>query len=194
MTSLQTTTEAPPLPAPGVWRVDPAHSSVHFAARHLGLSDVRGMFSIFSAEIEVGDTPDGSRLDAVIDATSINTWFEMRDGHLRSPDFLDVDNFQEIRFVSTSVEESDDRWKVHGDLTIRGATKPAVLDVVYRGQADDPMTQAKRTGFSAHLAIQREDFGIAPGGPMAALVGKTIDVSIEAEAVFDSEGGSSQPW
>jgi len=183
MTSVQTQDKAT-LPSPGKWEIDPSHSPVQFGAKHLGLSKIRGHFSNYSAEIHVGETLEESRVQAVIDASSIDTQLDMRDEHLRSPQFLDVARFSEIRFVSTAIEPAEERWLVRGDLTIRDVTKPVALEVVYHGDADDPMTQVKRAGLSARLEIEREDFGIRLGGPMATLVGKTVEIEIEAEAVL----------
>jgi polyisoprenoid-binding protein YceI len=183
MTSVQTQDKGM-LPIPGKWEIDPSHSSVQFGAKHLGLSKIRGHFSSYSAEIHVGESLEESRVQAVIDASSIDTQLDMRDEHLRSPQFLDAANFSEIRFVSTAIEPAGERWLVRGDLTIRDVTKQVALEVAYHGDADDPMTQVKRAGLSARLEIEREDFGIRLAGPMATLVGKTVEIEIEAEAVF----------
>lgn len=181
---LQTT----PLPRAGRWKLDPAHTTVGFWAKHLGLAKVRGQFEDFAADIIVGDTPETSELEAVIGTASVNTKVQMRDDHIRSADLLDVETHPEIRFRSTSIRpDSDGTWKVDGDLTIRGVTKPATMDVVFNGEVEDPMAGTRRSGFAGSIVIDREDFGINWNGAIeiGGFVGKKIHVEIEAEALLE---------
>jgi polyisoprenoid-binding protein YceI len=175
------------IPTAGTWELEPVHSTVEFWARHLGLSKVRGRFSKFSAEIQVAPRAEDSRFEATLDAASISTNFDMRDNHLKSADFLDVESWPEIEFVSTSVEPGrEGHWDVAGDLTIRGITRQVTLDVEFHGEVDDPQTGGKRAGFSASLEFNREDFGMTWNGAVevGGFVGKQVHVEIEAEALL----------
>ncbi len=174
-------------PTAGTWALDPAHSTVGFWARHLGLSKVRGHFGEFTADITVAEPIEDSRVEAVISTASIDTKLEMRDNHLRSADLLDVENNPEIRFTSTSVESrGDGTWDVSGDLSVRGVTNPATMVVEFHGEVEDPMSGTKRSGFSGSLEIDREDFGITWNGAIeiGGFVGKKVHIEIEAEALL----------
>jgi len=119
-TSAATSLDGKELPQPGTWQIDPAHSDISFTARHMMISKVRGQFREFSGMIEIADAPEQSRAEVTIQAASVDTGDENRDRHLRSPDFLDVERFPQIRFRSTSVRVGDDdRWALTGDLTIQ---------------------------------------------------------------------------
>jgi polyisoprenoid-binding protein YceI len=176
-------TQAPPA---GIWDIDQAHSSITAVAKHMMVAKTRGNFGSFKGTIHVGDTPQESWVDVAIDAATIDTGVEMRDKHLRSPDFLDVERFPTIRFRSTEVEVTgEDTFRLHGDLTIRGITQPVVLDVEYQGMVGD--SKGSRVGFSATGEIDREAFGmtwnmaIESGG---VLVGKRLKVELEVEAIY----------
>ncbi len=184
----QTVTTTPV--TPGRWDLDPSHTSVEFWARHLGLSKVRGRFNDFSAEIVVGDTLEDSRFEATMKAASIETRFDARDQHLRSADFLDIDNHEDVRFVSTSIEPvGDGEYKVEGAFTIRDVTRPLTLDVEVHGEVDDPMAGTKRAGFSAKGAFDREDFGMTWNGAIeiGGFVGKKVHIEIEGEALLQKD-------
>ncbi len=180
--------EGKTLPRAGVWHIDPAHSRVGFAVRHLGLSKVRGEFKDFNAEIVVGERPEDSRVSAEVDASSIDTREEQRDGHLRSADFLDVENYPTMTFESTQVRHSGgDDWEIDGNLTIRGTTRPITLNVTFEGAAPDP-TQggAEKAVISGSTRVNREDFGLTWNMALETggwLVGKDVDVDIEVEAL-----------
>jgi len=175
--------------APGVWEIDPAHSSVEFVARHL-LSKVRGRFSDFSGNLTIADDPAQSSVEVTIDATSIETGSPDRDAHLRDPDFLDVERFGSLSYRSTEVRpgEQPGHYLVDGDLTIRDVTRPVTLEVEYLGWSDDPWG-GQRAGFSATTEIERTDFGaswnlvVETGG---LVVGKTVRIELEVEAVRKS--------
>ena len=147
-------------PAAGVYEIDKSHSMVEFVSRHLMVTKVRGRFSEFSGAITVGETPEESAVEVTIDAASIDSRDEKRDAHLRSPDFLDVENHPTIEFRSTDVEVIDDeRLQVSGDLTIRGVTRPVTLDATFDGEFGDPWGN-QRVGFTASTEIDREDWGL----------------------------------
>lgn len=173
------------LPAPGTWMIDPAHSSVSFSARHLGLSKVRGSFGEFNGTIEVADDHLDSAITVEIHTQSVYTGQQMRDDHLRSPDFLDVANHPTMDFVSRGIERSGDGYRMTGDLTIRGTTRPVSLDVDFEGLAPDPMSGGQRIGFSAETSINREDFGLTWNAPLETgqiLVGKKVNIDLEIVA------------
>ena len=147
-------------PAAGVYEIDKSHSMVEFVSRHLMVTKVRGRFSEFSGAITVGETPQESSVEVTIDAASIDSRDEKRDAHLRSPDFLDVENHPTIEFRSTDIEVIDDeRLRVTGDLTVRGVTRPVALDATFDGEFADPWGN-QRIGFSAATEIDREEWGL----------------------------------
>ncbi len=159
-TSTSTSQQQRTQPAAGVYEIDKSHSMVEFVSRHLMVTKVRGRFSEFSGAITVGETPEESSVEVTIDAASIDSREEKRDAHLRSPDFLDVENHPTIEFRSTDVEVVDDeRLRVTGDLTIRGVTRPVTLDATFDGEFGDPWGN-QRIGFSASAEIDREDWGL----------------------------------
>jgi polyisoprenoid-binding protein YceI len=172
------------IPEAGVFDLDVAHSTVGFSVRHLMVSKTRGRFGTFSGSVTVGDDPLTSSVEVTIDPASITTGDVKRDEHLRSADFFDVEQFPEISFRSTRVaDHHGDRFRLEGDLTVRGVTQPVVLDAVLEGIATSPWgTQA--VGFSASTEIDREAFGLTWNQSLetgGVLVGKTVKVEIEAE-------------
>ena len=134
------------------WQIDSAHSEINFTVRHMMISKVRGRFESFSGVIAFDeDNPENTAVDVSIDAASISTREEDRDNHLRSGDFLNVEAYPTIQFKSTRVEqESQNKGKLHGNLTIRDVTKPVVLDVEYAGMAKSPWG-TYTAGFSASI-------------------------------------------
>jgi polyisoprenoid-binding protein YceI len=169
----------------GKYKVDPAHSAVEFVARYLMLTKVRGRFGDVEGTFEIAEQPEQSKVDVVIQTASIDTGDETRDGHLRGEDFLDVENFPTIEFHSTQVEPTEDGAKVTGDLTVKGVTRPIVLDVEYTGTSGDPWGNT-RLGFNAESEIDREDWGltwnvaIESGG---VLVGKRVKIELSISAI-----------
>lgn len=144
------------------WVVDPMHSEVQFKVKHLMITTVTGYFQKFHVEAETEDEQFNSAKNVVFtaDVNSINTNNEQRDTHLRSADFFDVENYGEIRFEGTNYEKvSDDEYKLHGDLTIRGTTKPVTVNVEFGGIVVDPYGQTK-AGFTVTGKINRKDFGL----------------------------------
>lgn len=173
------------LPATGVWAIDPSHTAITFSARHLVAARVRGTFRAFSGEINMTEGPETSKVSVSIDAASIDTGTEDRDNHLRSPDFLDVDNFSTLEFVSTEVRATAGGYEVDGDLTIRDTSQPVTLEMEYLGVMADPWGNEKAL-FTAKTQIDRESFGLTWNAPLEAggwLVGKTVDIEIEVQAV-----------
>ncbi len=173
------------VPEAGTYEIDPAHSVVEFQVRHLGLAKVRGRFNTFSGTIEIGDDPTESRVDVTIEAASIDTRDEQRDAHLRSPDFLDVENHPTLEFRSTTVRLDGDDPRVEGLLTVRGVTRPVTLDVEFEGATPDPWGN-ERIGVSATTDVNREDFGLTWNQALETggwLVGKSVRIELSVEAI-----------
>ena len=169
-------------PAPGRWEIDPGHTSVAFVAKYLMVTKVRGHFSEFSGAFQVAENPEDSSVELTIQAASIDTGNEDRDKHLRSPDFLDVERFPELRFRSTKLEfPGENAIVVTGDLTIRDVTRSVVLEAEFTGLSQDPWGNP-RAGYSASTQIDREEFGASWNLALEAggwLVSKTVQVELD---------------
>ncbi|MEH0545363.1 YceI family protein [Streptomyces sp. B21-105] len=175
------------LPPPGPWTVDPAHSAVAAVARHLGISSVHGRFTEFAAAVEVApDDVTKSRVEAVIRAASIDTGNAVRDAHLRSADFLDVERYPEIVYRSDGLAPAGpDRWTVHGELTMRGVARPVELDLAYLGTGSD-LWGGTRAAFRATAQLRREDFAMNYNQVVQAgiaAIGTTLKVELDVQAV-----------
>ncbi|MGW7238711.1 YceI family protein [Streptomyces sp. NPDC054804] len=175
------------LPPPGPWTADPAHSTVAAVAQHLGISSVRGRFTDFTAAIEIApDDVTKSRVQAVIRAASIDTGNGMRDTHLRSADFLDVERYPELTYTSTGLTAAgSDRWTVHGELSMRGVVRPVDLHLAYLGTGADPWG-GTRAAFRATAELHREDFAMNYNQVVQAgiaAIGTTLKVELEIQAV-----------
>jgi polyisoprenoid-binding protein YceI len=179
------------------WQIDPGHSSVSFSARHMMLTKVRGEFEKFSGSVDFNEAnPAASSVDVTIDTSSINTKQDQRDGHLKSPDFLDVENNPTITFKSTKVEVvNDTTGKIYGELTIRGVSKEVVLDTEFNGIAKSPWG-TESAGFSATTKINRKDWGLNWNVALETggwLVGEEITIDIEIEVVKQAEQAAEEP-
>jgi polyisoprenoid-binding protein YceI len=168
------------------WKIDPSHSNVEFAVKHLMISTVKGQFADVEGEIVIADgEPSRSSVNATLKAASIDTRTGQRDDHLRSADFLDAANFPEITFKSTRITGDASEFKVTGNLTIRGVTREITLDATNEGSGKDPWG-GERIGFSAKTKLDRRDFGLTWNQAIEAggvVVGNDVKVSIEIEAV-----------
>ncbi len=170
-----------------LWQTDPAHTSIHFVARHMMLARVRGEFQAFSVDFNLDpEQPENATVEARIQTTSIFTKDEKRDAHLRSADFLNAELYPEMVFKSTRIERTGaEKAKLHGDLTIRDVTKPVVLDVGYLGLSKSPWGTTS-VGFEAKTKIDREEWGLTWNVALETggwLVSKEISIEIEAEFV-----------
>lgn len=178
--------EGATLPAPGVYELDKAHSTVEFVARHLMIAKVRGRFDDLSGTITIAEVPEKSHVEVTIDAASISTKEPGRDEHLRSPDFFDVDSYPTLTFRSTGVEHTGDgRFDLTGELTLRGVTKPVVLHGEFEGSGATPWGTTA-IGFTASAEIDREDWGMTWNQALetgGVLVGKRIRIELSVEAV-----------
>ena len=174
------------LPAAGTWQVDPSHSTVGFVARHLMVTKVRGQFTDYAAEVTIGDDPTDSSVVVTIQAASIDTRSEDRDAHLRSADFLDVEQHPTISFRSAGVRHvKGDHWALDGDLTIKDVTRPVTLDVEFDGTNGDPWG-GQRAGFTASTDIEREDWGLTWNVALESggvLVSKKVRLELEIQLV-----------
>ncbi len=170
----------------GTWQIDPVHTEVSFVIRHMMVSKVRGRFDTFEGSIVTAEDPTASTATASIDLTSINTGNQMRDDHIRSADFFDVENHPTMTFTSTALRPAGDAFELDGDLTIRGITKPITLALELNGFGPD--TQGgTRAGFSATGQINRHDFNVSYNGPIpggGAALGDTVTLTIEVEAIL----------
>jgi polyisoprenoid-binding protein YceI len=169
------------------WKIDNAHSRIAFRVRYMMISTVRGEFKKFTGTIDFNqERPEETLVEVRIDAASIDTGAPDRDTHLRSPDFLDVEEHPVITFNGTHVELVDDEHAtLMGDLTIRGVTHPAELDVTFNGMARSPWG-AVSAGFSAETTLNRKDWGLTWNKALETggfLVGDKLDVEIELELI-----------
>jgi polyisoprenoid-binding protein YceI len=190
-------TDSPAVQIPGfiagTWEIDPVHSEVSFVVRHMVVSKVRGRFDRFNGTIVTNEDLARASVNVTIDASSVNTNEPNRDNHIRSVDFLDVENFPNITFHSTAVRSEGDEFSIDGDLTIRGITHPVTLDVEVNGFTPDPYG-GTRAGFSATTEINRQDFGVSYNGPIpgannAMVLSDRVTLTLEVEAVL--QGGAS---
>ncbi|MEJ5255732.1 MAG: YceI family protein [Acidimicrobiales bacterium] len=180
-----------PASSTGHYAIDPSHTDIGFAVRHAMISKVRGSFSRFSGSGYLdAEDPSRSSLELTIDAASIDTRNADRDGHLRSADFLDVEHYPEIRFVSTSVEPlGDDRFRVTGDLTIRDVTRPVSFELTYTGAVKDPFGN-QRIGLEGTTTIDRREWGLTWNTPLdtgGVLVGEKVTLDFQVEAIRTDE-------
>jgi polyisoprenoid-binding protein YceI len=173
------------IPEPGTFTLDAAHTTVGFVARHLMVSKVRGSFTDVAGTITIADSPLDSSVDVIIGAGSITTGSPDRDQHLRSGDFLDLENHPEITFRSTRVaKHSGTDFVLVGDLTIRGVTREVELAVEFDGLARSPWGK-EVIAFTASTEIDREEFGITWNAALetgGVLVSRAVKIEISAEA------------
>jgi polyisoprenoid-binding protein YceI len=184
------------------WQIDPAHTAVEFAVKHMMFTTVRGRFKQLSGAVHIDEErPDRSRVEVEIDASSIDTGVADRDEHLRSADFLDASSHPKITFRSARVEgahaRAGDRFRIHGELSIRGQAMPVTLDATFEGLGKDPWG-AERAGFSAKTEIDRRDWGLRWNQALetgGVLVGHSVKIEIESELVKQatSEPVASEP-
>lgn len=171
----------------GHYTVDPAHSRLGFVARHALVTKVRGSFLDFTGSFDI-DASDrsASKAQATIQVASVDTGNEQRDSHLRANDFFDAPNYPHITFTSTRVEQTaEDTFAVTGDLTIKGTTRPATIELVYTGNAVDPFGNS-RIGFEGTTTINRKDFGVNFNATLdtgGALVSDKITLELDISAI-----------
>ena len=179
-TPAATTTAVLPL-EPGRWALDQAHARVGFAARHMGLAKVRGVFTDVDAVLVVGPSPEHTAVEATIATASLDTGNEMRDANLRGEALLDVERRPTITFRSTGITGADDEWRLDGELTVGDVTGPISLDVELAGVAE-VFGGGRHAGFEARGELRRKDFGLS-FGPLDPVVGQVVEVTLDLEFV-----------
>lgn len=170
-----------------VWSLDPTHSSIHFAVKHLVISQAKGLFTNYTLKVETqGAEFTNAKIELEIDVNSINTGTADRDNHLRAVDFFDAEKYPTIKFVSKSLTKiNDEDYKLIGDITLKGITKSIEFKVNYGGQIVDPWGNI-RAGFTVEGSIDRFDFGLnwntllEAGG---AMLGKIVKLQAEIEII-----------
>ncbi|MCZ6663052.1 MAG: YceI family protein [Actinobacteria bacterium] len=188
-TEVQKTIHFPPQ---GDWALDPDHTVAGFVGRYLMLTKVPGKFNGVSGMIHIADNPEESWMEVSLETASITTDHDDRDKHLKSPDFLDVGNHPTIEFRSTGFEGAGEHWTVSGDLTIKGETRPIILDVEYHGVVSDPWG-GQRIAFSAVTEINRENWGLTWNVALEAggvLVGPKVRLEIETQGVLQTDSSA----
>ncbi|MEU7763909.1 YceI family protein [Nocardia sp. NPDC049190] len=174
------------LPPAGSWTIDPMHSTVIATARHLGIASIKARFSELSGRLDIAEPFDLTSGYAEIKAASIDTGIPMRDNHLRSPDFLEVDSYPIITFTSSGLRRTGGgTWVMPGELTLHGQRRPVELDVTYGGFGADPWGGV-RAAFHAETVLHRHDFAIDYNAVVragVAAVGTTIKLELDIEVV-----------
>jgi len=164
------------------WQIDPTHSHLSFAIRVLSVSTTRGRFHALRGYLHIDEqNPANSWVEAEVEAASIDTHIKLRDAHLRSAAFFDVKQYPTITFQSTHVEHAGGQdYRVTGNLTLHGVTKPITFDVAYRGQST---LMGARTGLVAKATINRNDFGVGQGAAVQLIASSMVTIEIDLEAV-----------
>ena len=184
--SIATQTLETTIPSTETWSLDLAHTQVGFSVKHLMISNVKGRFTKVSGSVELDPSRSNPTVDIQIEAGSIVTGDSKRDAHLRSADFLHADVHPVIQFRSRRIEGNvESKFALHGELTIRGVTRPVTLYVINEGRITDPWGN-DRVGYTATAAINRKDFGLEWNLALEAggvLVGEDVRITIETELV-----------
>ncbi len=166
------------------WKVDPAHTQASFGITHMTISEVEGRFNQFDGSIVASNENfSDAEYEMTLEVSSIDTGVEMRDNHLRSADFFDAENHPKMTFKSTSSEKvGEGKYKVAGDLTFHGITRPVTLDVWYRGTVENPQNGDVISGFAISGEIKRSDYNLGPDFPEAVLSDKVV-IDVDGEFV-----------
>jgi polyisoprenoid-binding protein YceI len=179
------------------WSLDPHHTAVSFSAKHMGVATVRGRFDDVTADLELDDPSDPTTGSGtvIVKTASVNTGSEMRDNHLRSPDFFDAEQYPDIVFTLKSIRDAgDDKFKVTGDLTIKGITKEITLDYEHSGTVVDPYGNTK-VGGTLTATVNRTDWGLVwnvPLGGGGLLVGEKVKLEIDGELGKDKPAADAE--
>jgi polyisoprenoid-binding protein YceI len=169
----------------GLWTLDNAHTRIGFMAKHLMVTKVRGSFETYEAKIELAEDLADSTIEVTLDSASITTGAEDRDNHLRSADFLEVESYPTITFVSTDISRDGETWKITGDLTIKDTTHPVTFEARYEGSATDPWGN-EHIAFSASGKLDREDWGLTWNAALEGggwLVSKEVTLEFEGQLI-----------
>ena len=168
----------------GTWAIDPVHSSINFSVRHLMVGKIHGRFDQFSGAITIAE--DGTpSVTAEIDVTSVDTANEQREAHIKVADFFGVDQFPTATFVSTAVRADGDHYVLDGDFTLKGATKPVTMTLVFNGTSPG-MGRGEVAGIDASVVLSRKDFGVGPELPLdggGTMLGDKVTLTLAIEAL-----------
>jgi polyisoprenoid-binding protein YceI len=173
------------LPIPGVYDIDSVHSTAGFVARHLVASKVRGRFTDFTGKVTIGDSAETSSVDATVQAASITTDNEMRDGHLKTADFLEVETYPTITLRSTKITpKGGDKYEMLADFTVKGVTKSVPFELEFLGAGPSMQPGVTVAGFEARAELDRRDFNVNFEGTLengSLVVGHKIIIELAAE-------------
>jgi polyisoprenoid-binding protein YceI len=174
------------VPVPGMWVIDPGHSSLAFEARHMVVTRMRGRFRSFSGSLHIEERPEDSRVEVSIDAASLDTTNEVADDSLRGDKFLDVERFPTLRYHSTAVHHIEaNRWQVDGVLTIREISQPIRLDATFEGAVPAARVARAKAAFIARGEFDRRDYGMDFNLPVSSggwVVGPRVRLELDVEA------------
>jgi polyisoprenoid-binding protein YceI len=186
MASTATVTAVPT----GTWKIDPAHSSVEFSVKHLGIATVRGNFNEFEGTLEIGDDLESARAYGTVQGASVSTNEDQRDNHLRSEDFFHAEVHPELSFASTAIRPvDDDTFEIEGDLTMRGVTRPITLKAELQGTESDPWGN-ERVGLEVTGQLNRGDWGMTFNQALGSgnmLVSDRVKLSLDISAVKQAQ-------
>ncbi|MCD7440885.1 YceI family protein [Streptomyces lincolnensis] len=185
------------LPVPGTWLFDPPHTAIRFIAKHVGMAHVHGRFERFEGGIQVTPDISESRVHVRIDASSITTGNNTRDTHLRSADFLDVENFPYIDFRSTRFAfKGGNKWTLQGTLTMHGVSRSVALDTTYLGMVNGGYGEELRCAALAKAELHREDYTLNWRSMLArgiAVVGPTVQLELDVQAMYRTHDTPTPP-
>jgi polyisoprenoid-binding protein YceI len=171
---------------PQIWVNDDSHSQLGFTVTHLGIADVSGTFNDFDVQV-TATKPDFSDATFALTAktASIDTRVEQRNTHLKSADFFDVEKYPTLTFKSTAINKAGkDQYKLSGNLTMHGITKPVTMDLLYRGTVENPMSKKQTAGFQITGTIKRSDFSVGDKFP-AAMVSDEVRIKADGEFILN---------
>ncbi|MDC0766810.1 YceI family protein [Streptomyces sp. HD] len=185
------------LPVPGTWLFDPPHTAIRFIAKHVGMAHVHGRFEQFTGGIRVAPDMVASQVSVRIDAASITTGNNTRDNHLRSADFLDVERYPYIDFVSTRFAyRGGAKWTLHGSLTMHGISRSVELDTTYLGSVNGGYGEELRCAALARAELHREDYTLNWRSMLArgiAVVGPTVQLELDVQAMYRTHDTPTPP-
>ncbi|MEV6262028.1 YceI family protein [Streptomyces sp. NPDC051784] len=184
-------------PTPGTWLFDPPHTAIRFIAKHVGMANVHGRFTSFEGGVRVAPSVEDSQIEIRIDASSIDTGNKTRDGHLRSADFLDVENFPYLHFASRRfINRGGNNWTVQGGLTMHGVSRSVSLDTQYLGAVNGGYGEELRCAARATAELHREDYTLNWRNMLArgiAIVGPTIQLELDIQTMFQGPDTPTPP-
>jgi polyisoprenoid-binding protein YceI len=184
-------------PQPGVWVMDPPHTAIRFIAKHVGMANVHGRFTRFDGGIRIAERPEDSYVECTIDAASISTGNKTRDTHLRSADFLDVENYPYIHFASTRfANRGGNKWALQGTLSMHGVSRSLTLDTDYFGFVNGGYGEELRCAGRATAELHREDYTLNWRNMLAkgiAIVGPTVQLELDVQAMHRSQDTPTPP-